>query len=76
MNSTCCYSLFFSQLAKHLIVLFNDRVSLTQKGKQHGQHKHYYGHTLRTIDRRNRTRSVQAFAPSLVTMPFSSKTSL
>jgi len=34
--------------------LFSDRDSLTQKGKQHGQHKHYHGYTLRTIDRCNR----------------------
>jgi len=54
MNSPCCYSLFFSQLAKHLIVLFNDRVSLTQKGKQHGPHKHYYGHTLRNAPEASR----------------------
>src|SRR2546425_6631006 len=34
----------------------------TQKGKQHGQHKHYHGYTLRTIDRCNRAGSFQADA--------------
>src|SRR5260370_28768804 len=52
----------FSQLAKHLIVLFSERDSLTQKGKQHGQHKHYHGYTLRTIDRCNRAGGFQADA--------------
>jgi hypothetical protein len=51
-----------AQLAKHLIVLFSDRDSLTQKGKQHGQHKHYHGYILRTIDRCNPAGSFQADA--------------
>src|SRR5580704_2150088 len=56
------WSIFSAQLAKHLIVLFSDRDSLTQKGKQHGQHKHYHGYTLRTIDRCNRAGSFQVDA--------------
>jgi hypothetical protein len=50
-------SMVSSQLAKHLIDLFSDRDSLTQKGKQHEQHKHYHGYTLRTIDRCSRAGS-------------------